>query len=258
MTRNFFRSLEEKSVSYLLISGQASVLYQAADFSEDVDLWVEPTLPNIERLFSALRDCKARYYKLTPPLTEANLQAGHGFHFIVEGDSPFYLDIMGQPPRVHSFAEAHSRRQLFETDWGLLPVMGLKDLVEVKKTQRLRDYGIIGGLARRWIDRPEFTSTPAEFTWVMENLFSLTDFEALAVEHPEAADQWSDPDLKTFVQSTANGRDIPADLEDRIQRSLQDKISTLQRADRDYWKKIISQLREFKTNGQLQREGDTV
>ena len=42
MIRSFFQSLEDKQVAYLLISGQATVLYGAATFSEDIDLWVKP------------------------------------------------------------------------------------------------------------------------------------------------------------------------------------------------------------------------
>src|SRR5512141_1363680 len=43
MIANFFQSLEDHRVEHLLISGQASVLYGAATFSEDVDLWINPT-----------------------------------------------------------------------------------------------------------------------------------------------------------------------------------------------------------------------
>jgi len=41
--RNFFQALSRHRVRHLLISGQATVLYGASTFSEDVDLWVEPT-----------------------------------------------------------------------------------------------------------------------------------------------------------------------------------------------------------------------
>ena len=42
MIASFFQSLDTHRVAYLLISGQATVLYGAATFSEDIDLWVEP------------------------------------------------------------------------------------------------------------------------------------------------------------------------------------------------------------------------
>ena len=99
--RSFFRSLEARGVRYLLISGQASVLYGAASFSEDVDLWVDPRPSNIGLLVKALRDAGASLHKLTPPLEPRHFRTGHGFHFLLpeESGDPRYLDIMGRPPR---------------------------------------------------------------------------------------------------------------------------------------------------------------
>jgi hypothetical protein len=78
MIASFFQSLETHRVAYLLISGQATVLYGAATFSEDIDLWVEPSSGNIERFQAALSAVGARYYKLTPPLEAPYFEAGHG------------------------------------------------------------------------------------------------------------------------------------------------------------------------------------
>ena len=63
MIASFFQSLNARGVEYLLISGQATVLYGAATFSEDIDLWINPTEENRDRLVATLRDCAARYYK---------------------------------------------------------------------------------------------------------------------------------------------------------------------------------------------------
>jgi hypothetical protein len=75
--RSFFRALERRRVRYLLISGQAAVLYGASTFSEDVDLWVAPVSGNWTRLLLALADRGARVYKLTPPITLAFARRGH-------------------------------------------------------------------------------------------------------------------------------------------------------------------------------------
>jgi len=82
-----FRALERHRVRYLLISGQAAVLYRASTFSEDVDVWVAPSAPNWSRLLEALGDCDARVYKLTPPLTLPYVRRGHGFHFTIPPDA---------------------------------------------------------------------------------------------------------------------------------------------------------------------------
>src|SRR5689334_12226551 len=98
MIANFFQSLERHSVESLLISGQATVLYGAATFSEDVDLWINPTETNRARFLVALHEAQARYYKLTPPFTVENLRAGHGFHFCLPGREAdaVFLDVMGR------------------------------------------------------------------------------------------------------------------------------------------------------------------
>src|SRR6266545_6510552 len=126
MIANFFRSLNQHRVEYLLISGQATVLYGAATFSEDIDLWVNPAEDNCRRLLTALRDSHACYYKLTPAPTVEHFQRGHGFHFILPGDDEpeVFLDIMGAPPRVGSFASALVTARSMDTQWGRLPTIG--------------------------------------------------------------------------------------------------------------------------------------
>ena len=79
MIANFFQSLDRHQVGHLLISGQATVLYGAATFSEDIDLWINPTEKNRDRLLRALHDCRACYYKLTPPLRWKICNADTGF-----------------------------------------------------------------------------------------------------------------------------------------------------------------------------------
>ena len=135
--KSFFQSLEGNKVRYLLISGQASVLYGASTFSEDIDLWILPTRKNIGALVSALRENNATVYKLTPPLTLENLKFGHGFHFRLP-DEQFevsYVDVMGKPPRVSSFTKASAQSKVMETDWGFLQVVGIPDLAIGKVTK---------------------------------------------------------------------------------------------------------------------------
>ncbi len=128
MIANFFQSLSNRGVEYLLISGQATVLYGAATFSEDIDLWICPTTENTGRFVSALRASRARYYKLTPPFTSENLARGHGFHFILPeaAGRDFFINILGGPPRVGAFAAAAKTAQLMDTAWGKIPTIGIK------------------------------------------------------------------------------------------------------------------------------------
>jgi hypothetical protein len=163
-----------------LISGQATVLYGASTFSEDVDLWVEPAPANWCRLLRALQTAGARVYKLTPPLTLENARRGHGFHFTVpDRGSPAgigYVDIMAVPPRVGTFAAAARRARRFSTDWGRLPVVGPADLVLLKKTRRLADYAVISALVRITCRR---LRSRAQWDWALHQTFEAEDLLAL-------------------------------------------------------------------------------
>lgn len=259
MIRSFFQSLESHGVRYLLISGQATVLYQAVELSEDFDLWIEPTEANLSKTSEALRAVGATYYKLTPPFTVANMARGHGFHFRIgqgEGEE-VDVDIMGQPPRVGRFENSFGSKQIMESEWGLIPVVGVKDLAEIKKTQRLRDYSIISALARRWPHRPEFNASANEFRWTLDNTFSLSDLETLAHEVPLVA-AVAEPDSKRFIELTCQEQDVPIEVELRLQDEFQKRVSQLQTADRSYWKEIIRELRRFKATGQIAPVGKPV
>ncbi len=173
--RNLFRSFERSGVEYLLISGQASVLYGAATFSEDVDLWVRPSGRNIGRLAAALAACRARVYKLTPPLVLRYFRKGHGFHFTVPGrPGPAYLDILGRPPRVGSFGASRRKARVMETDWGRLPVVGIEDLIGLKKTRRLFDYEVISNLVRIRVGESASPSR-ALLRWALRETFRAED-----------------------------------------------------------------------------------
>jgi hypothetical protein len=144
--RNLFRSFDRFGVEYLLISGQVSVLYGAATFSEDIDIWVRPTPANVARLSRAPAACRARAYKRTPPLIPRHLRRGHGFHFTLPArPDPVYLDVMGSPPRVKSFRAAQRRAEHMKTGWGVLPVVSIQDLVALNHL-RLKPKGSNYGL----------------------------------------------------------------------------------------------------------------
>jgi hypothetical protein len=263
MIARFFRHLDAAGVEVLLISGQATILYGAATFSEDVDVWVEPSEPNLERLMEALRRSGARYYKLTPALSVENLRRGHGFHFVLPGDASepeLFVDVMGKPPRVGPFAEVKKSARTFETDFGPVPTVGIKDLVELKKTQRAADYPVIGRLARAHLDDPGVEETEAELRWALDNTFGLSELVDL-VEGRAAAfagiGGLPDP-LSRALQVLADRQRLAPDLEDQLDPWLEVRSAPLRRADRRYWRGIIEELREMRREGRLMREGDTV
>ena len=55
MIKKFFLALNKSDIRYMLISGQATVLYGAATFSEDIDLWVAPESENWQKFVRTLQ-----------------------------------------------------------------------------------------------------------------------------------------------------------------------------------------------------------
>jgi hypothetical protein len=261
MIANFFQNLNASKIKYLLISGQATVLYGAATFSEDIDLWINPTTENCDRFLTSLRACGARYYKLTPPFTPANLQRGHGFHFVLgDGGDTAFLDVMGNPPRAGSFTAANESACWMQTEWGDIRTVGIKALVELKKTQRLEDYPIISKLALAWFDQPERAKTPDDFIWALENIFTLPELTIFFTEHPEAVTVASGFDSKVAtlgrqLQATA---DAPESIEQPVRELFQSRITELQMADRHYWRGIIAELKVLRAAGKLMPEGSAI
>ncbi len=232
--RNLFRSFEGSGLEYLLISGQASVLYGAATFSEDVDIWVRPTNANVRRMRSALATCRARVYKLTPPLEARFLKGGHAFHFVIPfRPLPVFLDVMGRPPRADPFETARRRARRLRTRWGVLPVVAIEDLVRIKKTRRLSDYEVISRLAR--IRTSESTRpAPALLRWAARNSF-------------QAADRVG------FLRRLGRRASL-----ERCRRAIAREISAHQRRDSSYWRPILAELRRLRREGKLVPEGTPV
>jgi hypothetical protein len=263
MIASFFQSLDRHGVEYLLISGQAAILYGAATFSEDIDLWVNPSAENRDRLLAALRLCGARYYKLTPPLTVEHLARGHGFHFIIPAEPApeLFLDVMGAPPRVASFRASLVSARRIETEWGPLPTIGLKDLVELKKTQRLEDYAVISNLALAWFDQPECKATAADCRWALQNVFTVTALRALLEAHPAAIRSLPmefPAALQEFARQLRATEDVSDPIQGKVAAWMQRRMSALQQADRRYWRDILTELKSLRAQNALMTEGKPV
>jgi hypothetical protein len=214
-----------------LISGQASVLYGGATFSEDIDIWVRPLPDNVRRMLRALASCRARVYKLTPPITVRFLNAGHGFHFTLsDASGVVYLDVMGRPPRVGSFPSALARAQWMETSWGRLPVVSIEDLILLKQTRRLSDYEVISNLTRLKL---ESEPRPAKrlLKWAVRNCFQA--------------------EQRLFYLGRLG---MTRDLE-TCRREIGAEIARLQARDVRYWRPKLSQLRMLSRSGKLLSQG---
>jgi hypothetical protein len=231
--RRLFRGFERFGVEYLLISGQASILYGAATFSEDVDVWIRPTVANALRLLRALASGRGRVYKLTPPLSLRNMRVGHGFHFTLpRGADTLYLDVMAVPPRVGSFDDARRDANVLRGPIGPVRVVGVRDLVELKKTQRFADYDVISNLASAVLRDP--SAPRREITWAARNSFRAEDRAALLARLGRPR---TEADCRAAILA---------------------EVGRLQSRDARYWRRIVADLRRLRRAGRLLEEGTPV
>jgi len=136
----------------VLSSGQAVVFHQLAVMSKDGD-WI---LREDEEAIRHVRSVLARrqaHYRFGAPLDLRWMKGGWSSHFeFRSGPLRVRTDFVTRPPRLTPAALdalwARAREAAF-------PVVGVRDLCELKKTNRERDYAVIGELARRLDDPRE-------------------------------------------------------------------------------------------------------
>lgn len=257
MIKRFFHNLNSLQVAYILISGQAAVLYGAATFSEDIDLWVEPKSDNWNKFLEVLKNMNAKIYKLTPPISMELIKKGHGYHFQIpskdEKSGFWFLDVMGLVPRIGSFKDSLENVNNKKTEWGEIPVIGIRDLVELKKTRRLEDYPVISNLVR--IEYENLLSKKiqnSDWEWVLKNSFDIEDILYYLNSHEAAkivSAGISRKCLPFCLKAAANPK-----KEEYIRNASNEialGIERLREQDRKYWNPVITELKDLKQDNQL-------
>lgn len=252
MIKKFFLALNKSDIKYMLISGQATVLYGAATFSEDIDLWVAPESENWRKFIRTLQKVGARVYKATPPLKTEFLERGHGFHFefpALSEEPLWFLDVMGIVPRLGPFPKAWQNVEFHETEWGKIPVMGLRDLVEIKKTRRLADYTIISNLVQNEYERICLDKIKdADWKWLLSNSFEVEDIIYYLERHKKARRLGRVLPRKCLVYclKLINDQERSEKNIFSASKEISLEIEKLRQADRIYWQQIINELKELK------------
>ena len=156
----------------ILSSGQAVVLHRLAVMSKDGDWLLREDPEALDHVLGALARRGARY-RFGAPLDVRWMRGGWSAHFEFRQDAlRVRTDFVTRPPRLSADDLAGLWREQDATE---LPVVDPRRLAELKKTNREKDYAVIGELARLLrSDREQL-------------LFSRSarDLTALARAHPE-------------------------------------------------------------------------
>ena len=225
-------------VETLLLGGQASILYGGAEFSRDLDLMLAAgaaTLPNLER---ALADLDAELIAV-PLLSAEALDRGHAVHFRCRRPdvAGLRLDLMTRPPRLEDLDGVWRRRVEIRLEGGSVAVVSLADLIATKRTQRDKDWAIIGALVRADMVRQSDSAAGHEQLWLRESR-DADDLVALAttVRPVAKALEAERPLLGAALRGDRAGLEL-----ELAQEQIRGK-----QADRDYWAPLQMELERMR------------
>ena len=129
----------------VLSSGQAVVLHRLAIMSKDGD-WILREDPDALRRVLTVLAQRGAAYRFGAPLDVRWMRGGWSAHLEFRlAQLRVRTDFVTSPPRLSG--DDVQRMWLAQSD-SELPFIGVRDLIELKKTNREKDYAVIGELAR--------------------------------------------------------------------------------------------------------------
>ena len=143
--RDFIKALNDQEVKYIMVGGMAVILHGHARVTGDMDIWVECTKENYQRLVKTFR-------QFGMPLFDMTLQKFLGvkendvFSF---GRNPVGIDIMTAVKGLN-FDEAYKLSTVYEDDDLPIRIIHINHLIEAKKASgRLKDLDDINQLKKK-------------------------------------------------------------------------------------------------------------
>ena len=233
-------TLHSHQVKFLLIGGQACILYGGAEFSRDTDIAILADEENLLKLKNALIELKAEVIAV-PQLDLSYLKRGHAVHFRCHASDAedIRLDVMSKLRGVAPFETLWERRTTVELADGMqLNLLSLPDLIAAKKTHRDKDWPQI----RRLVEA-DYASSPEN---PHENQIRLWYKEARS---PEILLDLSRryPDLcKEIATQRPLLNLLPDANEEELLSALQDEEKAERERDRQYWIPLRKELESFR------------
>lgn len=131
----------------VICSGQAVVLHRLAIMSKDGDWILREDKEAVDHILSILAK-RGATYRFGAPLDLRWLRGGWSSHFEFQQESlRVRTDFFTRPPRL----SPDVLQDLWTSQEGRDPAfVGLRELADMKKTNREKDYAVIGELARKF------------------------------------------------------------------------------------------------------------
>lgn len=166
----------------ILSSGQAVVLHQLAIMSKDGDWILREDNEALTHVLAVLSSHGA-HYRFGAPLDIRWMMNGWSSHFeFMQNGLRIRTDFVTRPPRI---SLARLEQIWTEQQTRELPFVDMADLAELKKTNREKDYAVIGELTRMMItieDQLRYSRSAREIIELSDKHPAVA--MAIAVERP--------------------------------------------------------------------------
>ncbi|MGC1379372.1 MAG: DUF6036 family nucleotidyltransferase [Anaerolineales bacterium] len=138
--KEFFESLNANQVRYLVIGGYAVAFHGHPRYTKDIDVWIEMSAENADRIIKALSDFGFGSLDFKPDdflKPDQIIQLGY---------EPDRIDILTTIPGVN-FAECHPKHIMVTANGVEITVIDLENLIRSKKASgRLQDLADVEDL----------------------------------------------------------------------------------------------------------------
>jgi len=233
-------TLGSHRVRYLLIGGQACVLYGAAEFSRDTDVAVLAKPENLDRLSVALKSLQADRIAV-PPFDAKYLVRGHAIHFRCQHpDAPgMRIDVISVMRGVAQFDQLWPRRSTLEIEPGSrIEIIALPDLVQAKKTQRDKDWPMIRRLIEANFVENHANPAPEQVLFWLRECRTAPILMEVAKHYPDQ--------LAVVIQDRPLLRLAAAGDETALVCELESEEKREREADCTYWLPLRAELEELR------------
>jgi len=232
--------LNESGVLYLLMGGQACVLYGAAEFSRDTDIAVLADAGNLHQLSVALDRLQAEQIAV-PPFQSEYLLRGHAVHFRCRHPDAAGLrvDVMSVMRGVAPFSDLWQRRTTLEYEAGIrIELLALPDLVASKKTQRDKDWPMLRRLVESHFVMHRENPQPEQIAfWLRESRTGSMLLELARQDRFLVMELLGERPLLSYV---LEGDDS------RLATALLEEEQAIRAADRAYWLPLKAELERLR------------
>lgn len=137
--KEVLEQLKKNKVEFLLVGGLAVGFHGYARFTGDMDLWINPSAENLQRLGNALSDLKYSKDVVNNILESRPIDHPTPIRIFSEDDKfkvDFMTTIFYEPL---TFNKCFERAKVQKLDSFDLPIIGLKDLIEIKSNVKRYD-----------------------------------------------------------------------------------------------------------------------